>query len=247
VAANLLTNAAKYTPPGGNIRIRGYVEDDEVVLSVSDNDQGLSAELLPRVFNLFVQGPRTADRREGGLGVGLTLVRSLVAMHGGRVEAHSDGPGQGSTFLVRLPPLAQVQAARAGTADPVATMPRQSGRAVRILLVDDNIDAVDLLMSAHDGPAALAALERFVPEVAVLDIGLPVMDGYELAARIRDRLGDAAPAFVAVTGYSQETDQARSRAAGFHYHHVKPINLEALLATVQQLASERAPGRAEAR
>jgi signal transduction histidine kinase/ActR/RegA family two-component response regulator len=257
VAANLLTNAAKYTPPGGDIRVHGRVEDGEVVLSVSDNGQGLSAELLPRVFNLFVQGPRTADRREGGLGVGLTLVRSLVAMHGGRVEAHSAGPGQGSTFVVRLPPLAQVQAARASTAEPVDTLPRQSGRTVRILLVDDNIDAVDLLtelfarnghevMSAHDGPAALAALERFVPEVAVLDIGLPVMDGYELAARIRDRLGGASPAFIAVTGYGQEADQARSRAAGFHYHYVKPINLEALLATVHELAGERAPGRAEA-
>jgi signal transduction histidine kinase/CheY-like chemotaxis protein len=251
VAANLLTNAAKYTPPGGNIRVRGYVENNEIVLSVSDNGQGLSAELLPRVFNLFVQGPRTADRREGGLGVGLTLVRSLVAMHGGRVEAHSDGPGQGSTFVVRLPPLAQVQAARAGTAEPVAAMPLRSGRPVRILVVDDNIDAADLLtelfarnghdvVAAHDGPAALAALERFTPEVAVLDIGLPVMDGYELAARIRERLGAAAPAFVAVTGYGQDTDRARSREAGFHRHYVKPINLEALLAAVQQVAAERA-------
>ncbi|HWN71760.1 MAG TPA: ATP-binding protein, partial [Haliangium sp.] len=257
VAANLLTNAAKYTPSGGDIRVRGYVEDGEVVLSVSDNGRGLSAELLPRVFNLFVQGPRSADRREGGLGVGLTLVRSLVAMHGGRVEAHSDGPDKGSTFAVRLPSLAQVQAARANTADPVAALPRQNGRPVRILLVDDNIDAIDLLtelfarnghevVAAHDGPAALAALERFVPEVAVLDIGLPVMDGYELAARIRDRLGAAAPAFVAVTGYGQESDQARSREAGFHHHYVKPINLEALLVTVHQLASERVPERAEA-
>jgi signal transduction histidine kinase/ActR/RegA family two-component response regulator len=257
VAANLLTNAARYTPPGGSIRVRGYVEDGEIVLSVRDNGQGLSAELLPRVFNLFVQGPRSADRQEGGLGVGLTLVRSLVAMHGGRVEAQSDGPGKGSTFLVRLPPLAQVQAARASTAEPVATLPRHSARAVRILLVDDNIDAVDLLtelfarnghevVSAHDGPAALAALERFTPEVAVLDIGLPVMDGYELAARIRDRLGRAAPAFVAVTGYGQEADQARSRAAGFSCHYVKPINLEALLAAVHQIANARAPERTEA-
>ena len=250
VVANLLTNAAKYTPPGGSIRVRGYVEDGEIVLSVRDNGQGLSAELLPRVFNLFVQGPRSADRREGGLGVGLTLVRSLVAAHDGRVEAHSDGPGKGSTFVVRLP--ASVQGPRAGTADAGDAPPRPTGRAVRILLVDDNIDAADLLTelftrnghevaAAHDGPAALAALERFTPEVAVLDIGLPVMDGYELAARIRERLGAGSPAFVAVTGYGQESDQARSRAAGFQAHLVKPINLEALLATVRRLADERGP------
>jgi signal transduction histidine kinase/ActR/RegA family two-component response regulator len=251
VMANLLTNAAKYTPPGGSIRVRGWHEGEHVVLAVSDNGQGLSAEMLPRVFDLFVQGPRLPDRHEGGLGVGLTLVRSLVTMHGGEVVAFSEGLNRGSTFTVTLPRLApSVQVAEAVAVPPVARM-RQGAPRRRILIVDDNIDAAELLSAlfahdghdvvvVHDGAAALARLDEFTPEVAVLDIGLPVMDGYELAGRIREKLGPAAPAFVAVTGYGQEQDVARSRAAGFQRHFVKPVDLASLLAAVEELASERA-------
>jgi signal transduction histidine kinase/ActR/RegA family two-component response regulator len=250
VVANLLTNAAKYTSPGGSIRVRGWQEGEQVVLAVSDSGQGLSAEMLPQVFDLFVQGPRSPDRPEGGLGVGLTLVRSLVAMHGGEVLAYSEGLHRGCTFTVKLPRLVRAAQAAEAAATPATPRPRPGSRARRILIVDDNVDGAELLsalfvhdghdvVTAHDGPAALAMLDAFSPEVAVLDIGLPVMDGYELAGRIREKLGPAAPAFVAVTGYGQEQDVARSRVAGFQRHFVKPVDLAALVATVETLAAER--------
>ncbi|MCA1665583.1 MAG: response regulator, partial [Myxococcales bacterium] len=234
VIANLLTNAAKYTEPGGNIALRAWRDGHEIVLQVKDDGVGIAPDLLPRVFDLFVQGYRTPDRGQGGLGIGLALVRNLVSLHHGTVVALSDGEGKGSEFVVRLPAVAHgaatADAAAARASDHKAesvpsTIPR------RILVVDDNEDAADLLAEmlaafghevvvAHDGAEALALLERFTPEVAVLDIGLPVMDGYELAAKIRERLPSAPPRMMAVTGYGQEHDRERSKAAGFERHFV---------------------------
>ena len=240
VFANLLSNAAKYTPRGGRVEIHARRDHEDIVIDVADNGQGLAGDLVPHVFDLFVQGPRSADRREGGLGLGLTLVRSLVALHHGRVEAHSDGPGRGSTFTVRLP-------AAFGPA-PLTVPPASKRR--RLLVVDDNVDAAETLAGvlrerhhsvavAHDGPSALAAAEGFAPEVAVLDIGLPVMDGYEVAAKLRERMGTAAPAVLALTGYGQAHDRARSRAAGFHEHCVKPVDIDVLLRAIDSAAADR--------
>jgi signal transduction histidine kinase/ActR/RegA family two-component response regulator len=247
VFANLLSNAAKYTPHGGHVKVRAQREDEDIVIRVADNGQGLAGDLVPHVFDLFVQGAQTADRREGGLGLGLTLVRSLVALHHGRVQAHSDGPGRGSTFTVRLPAAIGAAAAAAGNAPLTAP---QTSKPLRLLVVDDNVDAAEMLAGvlrdqqhsvtiAHDGPTALAAAEAFAPHVAVLDIGLPVMDGYEVAAQLRQRMGAAVPAFIALTGYGQAHDRARSRAAGFHEHCVKPVDIDVLLRAIDSAAAER--------
>jgi signal transduction histidine kinase/CheY-like chemotaxis protein len=238
VVANLLANAAKYTPTGGHVQVRARRDGDEVAVDVVDDGQGLSPDLVPHLFDLFVQGPRASDRREGGLGLGLTLVRSLVAMHDGRVEAHSDGPARGSRFTVRLP----ITTARPEVAQepPAARLP---ARGRRLIVVDDNRDAAETLAAvlrerqhavktAYDGPSALALVDEFVPEVAVLDIGLPVMDGYELARLLREKMGASAPAFIALTGYGQAHDHAASRTEGFQGHFVKPVDVEALLRTI---------------
>ena len=190
-----------------------------------------------------VQGLRTLDRQEGGLGLGLAIARSLVEQHGGQIDAHSDGPGEGTTITVTLP-------ASTASAQPVAGTPRAAvphSRAVRILVVDDNADAADMLamflstaghhvVTASDGPQALDVLRTFAPDVAVLDIGLPVMDGYELARRLRELLGNRAPLLIAVTGYGQAEDAQRSRDAGFAHHLVKPVDGDTLLALLASVA-----------
>jgi PAS domain S-box-containing protein len=241
VLSNLLTNAAKYTEPGGVITLSAWREGHEIVVATRDNGIGIDPSLLPHVFDLFVQGPRASDRAQGGLGLGLTLVRTLVELHGGTVAAKSDGIGRGSEFVVRLPACAPGEA---GDATPAARPSQQSsGTQRRVLVVDDNVDASDLLgemlrdaghevVVVHDGAQALRAVETFLPEVAVLDIGLPVMDGYELAERLRERLGGATPVMIAVTGYGQEHDRARSRHAGFAEHFVKPIMPAKLLSFI---------------
>jgi signal transduction histidine kinase/ActR/RegA family two-component response regulator len=236
VIANLLTNAAKYTAPGGSITVTGAREAEWVVLTVADDGLGIDPELLPRIFDRFVQGQRGLDRAEGGLGLGLAIVRSLVEMHGGQVSARSEGPGKGSEFIVRLP---WVEAAAGDPArDPAGTA--DGDRAVvpkRVLIVDDNRDAAVVLeealgelghvtRSAFDAPSALCVARDFGPDVALLDIGLPVMDGYELARRLRDLPGMSGIRLVAVTGYGQDADRARSRDAGFYEHLVKPIDLD---------------------
>ena len=247
IVANLLTNAARYSDSGGEITVTARAEAGDVVVRVRDRGIGISAELLPRVFDLFVQGPRRVDRPDGGLGLGLTLVRSLVALHGGSVEAHSDGPGRGSEFVVRLP-SAVGAVVSAKSAPPPAPAMAASGR---VLIVDDNVDAAELLAEvlalrgyetalAHDGPAALVEARRFAPDVALLDIGLPVMDGYELAAHLRETLGAAAPRLVAVTGYGQQHDRDRSRAAGFATHLVKPVDAELLFRAIAAATRDRA-------
>jgi signal transduction histidine kinase len=234
VVSNLLVNAAKYTAAGGSVWVTARHEGAEVALHVRDTGRGLSSDLLPRVFDLFVQGPRAIDRQEGGLGLGLTLVKQLVQLHGGSVSAQSAGPDQGSTFAVRLPVAAVAP-------HPPVSEPRPAGagRSRRVLIVDDNADALEMLsalvgtwghhvLAVGDTSAALERGPAFNPDVALLDIGLPVMDGYELAAALRDRMHPARPLFVAVTGYGQTHDVARSLSEGFAAHLVKPIDAEEL-------------------
>jgi signal transduction histidine kinase/CheY-like chemotaxis protein len=244
VLANLLTNAGKYTEPGGHITIAARAEAGQVIIEVRDDGVGIAPEMLPRVFELFVRGHERRSNT-GGLGLGLTLVQKLVALHGGAVSARSDGPGRGATFEIRLPASASGSAPQRAPVEPSAPAPAQK----RILLVDDNEDALELLAEilrssgydvkeALDGPSALKLLDGFRPDVAILDIGLPVMDGYELAAKLRAQLGDSVPRLIALTGYGQEHDRARSKAAGFDLHLVKPVDAEALM---QKLAGTGSP------
>ncbi|MEO5820674.1 MAG: PAS domain S-box protein [Vicinamibacteraceae bacterium] len=245
VVSNLVTNAAKYTSPGGQITIRGNEEGDQVVLRVRDTGMGIAPDVLPRVFDLFVQERQAIDRSQGGLGLGLTIVRNLVEQHGGTVSAHSNGPGTGSEFVVRLP-KANV-AAMPG--DRLALEP-VDGRViapvrdpVRILVVDDSVDAAEMLAGAlsakgyetriaHDAPGALRVAADFRPAIAFLDLGLPVMDGYELAARLRGLPELNGLRLIALTGYGQDSDRNKTRDAGFQHHLVKPVELEAIEAVL---------------
>ena len=226
-------------------RMSRFIERGEVALVFRDNGVGISAELLPHMFDLFTQERQANDRARGGLGIGLTIVRSLVELHGGTVQAESPGPGRGSTFTVRLPIAAGEPAAVELTANarpPVATTSR------RILLVDDNEDALELLAdilraAGHtvnavvDGPKALDAIRTIRPDVAILDIGLPVMDGYELARRIQTEFGPTPPRLIALTGYGQESDRVRARDAGFAEHLTKPVQIDCLLAALSAASS----------
>jgi PAS domain S-box-containing protein len=246
IVTNLLTNAAKYMDPGGTIWIRLARDRGDVVLEVRDAGQGIEPELLPRVFDLFVQGSQGRERAGGGLGLGLALVRRLVTLHGGRVEARSDGRGKGSTFEVRLPVASGTvdRATPVVGATAIAASPPHHRR--RILIVDDNQDAgellADVLMSkGHEVRTAVdaaSALEitgaGFTADIAILDIGLPVVDGYELAAMLRARTAPA-PRLIALTGYGQLSDIERSTAAGFAVHLVKPVNMAKLLASLDAL------------
>ncbi|MFL5378693.1 MAG: ATP-binding protein [Myxococcales bacterium] len=247
VIANLLTNAAKYTPPRGNITISARREGGEVVVRVADDGIGMGPDLLPHVFGLFVQGARAVDRSDGGLGVGLSLVQNLVALHGGSVTAHSAGPGQGSEFVVRLPlvvaiPRADVQL------DAAASRIRPGPSRRNVLVVDDNTDAAEMLAEAlraighdvevaHDGVSALRRFRERPFDVGLLDLGLPVMDGFELARKLREICSGDALRLVAVTGYGQEDDRARTRAAGFDHHLVKPVELDEILQVIDELPS----------
>jgi signal transduction histidine kinase/ActR/RegA family two-component response regulator len=245
VISNLLTNAAKYTEPGGEISVSASREGAVVVVRVRDSGVGISPELLPHVFDLFTQAPQTLARSQGGLGLGLAIVRRLVELHGGRVEAHSAGPGTGSEFVVTLP----YSEGRAPS-DVAREAPRPAGQGQasrRILVVDDNEDAGDTLAEAlrdgghdvrvaTDGPGALAVAAEFGPDIVLLDIGLPVMDGYEVARRLRQRTDPRPPRLLALTGYGQEKDRARALAAGFDDHIVKPVNLDDLFARLDRLA-----------
>ena len=239
VFANLLNNAAKYTDVGGRIWLRARVERNEIVVGVKDDGPGLTKELRKHAFDLFMQGPQTRARARGGLGIGLTLVRRLVELHGGTVEALSEGPGKGTEFVVRLPlrlpPVADGAPAIAASA---AAGPRR-----RVLVVDDNVDAAEALgellrdfghevATAHDGAQAIDNARLHRPEIILLDISMPEMDGYEVAKRIRGELGLGDALLIALTGYGEDRHRRLAREAGFDQHVTKPVDaskLEALL------------------
>jgi PAS domain S-box-containing protein len=240
VLVNLLTNAAKYTPQCGRIDVDVRVERERVRVSVADNGSGIEPALLPCVFDIFTQGVRTPDGSQGGLGIGLALVKSLVVLHDGEVRAESAGPGKGSVFELTLPLLAQARGAEPeGGSHPVPG----AASAKRILVVDDNVDAATSLgelleLLGHevsvrfDGKSALLDAASFGPEVLVLDIGLPDMDGYELARRLRSEAATAQARYLALTGYGQAHDRTLARAAGFDHHFVKPVDIVALQAVL---------------
>jgi signal transduction histidine kinase/ActR/RegA family two-component response regulator len=249
VFANLLGNAAKYTAAGGHIAVRLELPQDlgrgYVRVEVSDNGSGIDAALLPQVFDLFTQGTRTPDRAQGGLGLGLALARTIVLAHGGRIRAHSDGPGQGSCFAVELP-LAGSAAAGADGAEGAAAA--ASGAPLSLILVDDNIDAVTMLgallaaaghrvESFSDPRSALTAAPVAAPDAIILDIGMPGMDGYELARRLRAQPACRNALFIALTGYGQQGDRELSRQAGFDHHFVKPVDAGQLLAALRERAA----------
>jgi len=261
VLGNLLNNAMKYTQNGGRIWLTAELAEmgqtflsagkqeslpcrqaRELVLRVRDIGIGMAPDLLPRIFDLFTQGERGLDRSQGGLGIGLTLVRSLVEMHGGCVAGHSDGPGRGSEFIVRLPVLPQAPPAGPDSpGSPVRRAPEQScasaGR--RVLVVDDSISTAQSMSAllqleghdarvAYDGQKALETAAAFRPEVVLLDIGMPGMNGYQVAKQLRQMPGLEQALLVAITGYGQEEDSRRSREAGFQHHLVKPVGLRAV-------------------
>jgi PAS domain S-box-containing protein len=239
VFANLLNNAAKYTDALGRITLAVTVEDQEAVVKVRDNGTGMTPELLERAFELFVQETRSLDRAQGGLGIGLTMVRTLLKLHGGAVAAFSDGPGRGSEFVVRLP------LATPARDTPSATR-LGAANGLRVLVVDDNVDAAEALRYllrrlghevtiAHDGPRALVAADDVKPDLILLDIGLPGMDGFAVAAGLR-KAGHDRVALVALTGYAQDEDRRRSSLAGFDRHLVKPVDAAALRSLTAEVA-----------
>jgi signal transduction histidine kinase len=233
VVGNILNNAAKYTSEGGRIELAASAERGEALISVRDNGIGIDSALLPHVFELFTQGERSLDRSQGGLGVGLTVVQRLVDLHQGRVEVQSDGIGKGSLFRVILPCISEVPQAAGEERAVSACAAVAAGR--RVLVIDDNIDAAEsiavfLRLEGHevrtvsDGPQAVAIAQVFAPQVAVVDIGLPGMNGYEVARRLRLKGTEAPTLLIALTGYGQKEDRLRSMQAGFHHHFVKPAD-----------------------
>jgi CheY-like chemotaxis protein len=228
---NLLNNAVKYSAPGTSIRRRTCRREDSSFIEVRDEGRGIPTDLLPKIFELFAQDQKTLDRKSGGLGIGLSVCKRLMEMHGGAVTAHSDGPGGGSTFSLRMPLVYRAAGGAAATSGPAPVVPR------RVLIVDDNVDAADsiamlLEQAGHEthvvygGEEAIAACRRLAPDVVVLDIGLPGMDGYEVIYRLRNE-GFAGRA-IALSGYGQPEDRQKSVVAGFDTHLVKPVELGAL-------------------
>ncbi|MGH8168679.1 MAG: ATP-binding protein, partial [Woeseiaceae bacterium] len=246
VVTNLLTNASKYTPEGGRIELAAERDGDDAVIRVRDSGIGIQPEVLPEVFDLFAQGATTLDRSKGGLGIGLALVKYLVEMHDGSVTAASDGPGAGSEFVVRLPAVVSTPSPAMKERPPVASKAAPSG-SLRILVVDDNQDSADLqatllqhigheVRTAYEGSDALKAAAEFQPDVILLDIGLPQMDGYEVAYRIRQEPTLAGVVMIAMTGYGQSEDMQRTKAAGFDHHMLKPAEFAELQRLLAQLS-----------
>jgi signal transduction histidine kinase/CheY-like chemotaxis protein len=234
VVTNIITNAVKYTPPGGHIGVTLRADDGDAVLTIEDTGFGISARLMPFIFDLYVQADRTLDRAQGGLGIGLTLVRRLVELHGGTIVASSEGEGHGSRFTLRLKQIPS-------TAAPVGLRPQQDRRAKprRVLLIEDNTDAREMLRmmlelaghavyDAPDGVRGLALLPVVRPDVGIIDIGLPVMDGYQVAKRIREDPHGRSMLLLALTGFSSSADIHRSAEHGFDHHLVKPVDADQL-------------------
>jgi len=243
VFGNLLNNSCKYTPRGGRITIRSERKGNDAVVTVTDTGKGIPADKLHTIFDMFMQVDQSPERSQGGLGIGLTLVKRLVQLHGGTVEARSAGEDQGSEFIVRLPSVLEYQ--------PVLSEPppaRETTRTRRVLVVDDNHDAADSLalllqldghetQVVHDGPAAVDAAERYRPDVILLDVGLPVFSGHEACRRIRAQPWGRAMMIIALTGWGQEKDRRASRDAGFDGHLVKPVDYDALSVMLDDAAA----------
>ena len=247
VTSNLLENAAKYTPPGGYLELKVTMDKDELCLTVGDNGSGIDPELMPDIFELFTQGERTPDRHQGGLGLGLALVKSLVQLHGGRVTADSPGQGKGARFSVYLP--ASVQECMQVPAPSVA--PRPQLAKLHLHLVDDNADAARMLgqllemdgfnvVTSLDASSTLHLVEtgHVTPDVFILDIGMPDMDGYALARKLRETPRLQKAKLIALTGYGQEGDRAKSAEAGFDHHLVKPVNYQQLQELLSHIETE---------
>jgi len=235
VLANLLNNAVKYTPEERAIEVRVRILDGQLELAVCDEGIGMEPELTERAFDLFAQATRSSDRSQGGLGLGLALVRNLVELHGGSVRCASPGPGQGSTFTVTLP-----LAAPAAPAETLATVTATASGPLRVMVVDDNVDAAEtlaMLLDAaghtveveHDSRRALERARAAAPDVFLLDIGLPEIDGNELARRLLAQPETSGAVLIAVSGYGQEQDKRAAREAGFRHHLVKPVDFEQLV------------------
>jgi PAS domain S-box-containing protein len=251
VFSNLLINAAKYTDPGGQIKLRATAHDGELRVSVSDNGIGIIAEMMPHIFTIFSQSPRAISRAEGGLGIGLSLVRGIVDLHGGTIEARSEGVGRGSEFLVRLPLELQPKSRPVVASDlPDAAL----SAGLKILVVDDNRDAADMcaamleayghqIQTAYHGTEALELAERFRPQAMVLDISLPGLDGYSLARKLRERPWATSAILIAVSGWGREEDQRRSKEAGFDYHLMKPVSSEAIESLLRPTEGASVPPR----
>ncbi len=254
VISNLLNNAAKYSEKGGRIHLAAEREGSDVVVSVKDTGIGIPADQLPRIFEMFTQVDRSLEKAHGGLGIGLTLVKQLVEKHGGRVEARSEGPGKGSEFLVRLPVVLEAaQPQETGQHDEPA--PNSS---FRVLIVDDNRDGADSLAmmlrligndtrTAYDGQEGVDVADEYRPDLLLLDIGLPKLNGYEACRRIRQQPWGKRIVLIAVTGWGQDEDRRRSHEAGFDHHMVKPVDpqvLMKLLAGLQATTAKRPPGLA---
>jgi CheY-like chemotaxis protein len=248
---NILNNAAKYTPDGGEISLRAAVLDSEIEVRIRDNGKGIEPDKLERVFDLFMQVEPNADTALGGLGVGLALVRRVIELHAGNVQAHSEGLGRGSELVTRIPrPVEQLRLV--GEAEPA---PRPARRRLRVLVADDNHDAAESLRllieslnhearAAYDGRSALALARTFEPEVVMLDIGMPQMSGYEVAREL-PHPGGRKPVIIAVTGWGQTADRLRSRDAGFAHHFVKPVSEETLRSVLAEIAEQDGPAGVE--
>jgi CheY-like chemotaxis protein len=245
VLANLLINAAKYTDPGGRIELEAWRKGGELIIAVRDNGIGISAEMMPRVFTLFAQASSVLERSEGGLGIGLALVRGLLELHGGSVSVHSGGVGRGSEFLVRLP------IGNPGDVEGVyeTSAPASAGaKSLRVLVADDNRDSAQTCAAlleasghkvsvAHTGREAFDLASRLQPDALLLDIGMPELNGYELAQRIRGTGWGRRALLIAITGWGQEQDKRRARAAGFDRHLTKPIDPNGLEVLLQSAAA----------
>jgi signal transduction histidine kinase/ActR/RegA family two-component response regulator len=248
IFTNLLVNASRFSPAGGRITVSAARVDETAVVRVRDRGVGIEPGMLERIFGSFVQQRQSSDRPRGGLGLGLAIARNLARLHGGRLYACSEGAGQGSEFVLELPVLARA-ADMAAPPAPAALEGDSSSHGTRVLVVDDNWDSAEMLVqllkafgyeveAAHDGREALSIAERFQPDVALLDIGLPEMDGYQVAEELRGLELRSQPTFVALTGYGQEKDRQRSARAGFAAHLVKPVEASVLMTAVRR-ASDR--------